>query len=432
MHLVPNNGESPPSLFRPEVGNAKRENWLGSVILLRPVSFRYVTIFAIASAAVLVLFFTFAQYTKRTRVTGLLVPDTGLIKVQSPQSGIVSDRFVSEGQQVNVGDPLFSITSDVIIAGEKNGEKRIDSGAEIVDTLHARQESLREERSQQASIAGKQSAQALQSISSLEAELQQVEQELATQETRLKSADAQYRRFQQLSQQGYVSPLALQQKQDEFLEQQGRLQTIMRNRLGLVRDLNNAKSEFATIPVKSQRELTQLERQTLELQQQAVNTEAHRKFLITAPQSGTVTAILADPGQVVGNQTMLTILPSNAKLEAHLYVPSRAVGFIEPGQKVLVRFAAFPYQKFGQYEGAVHDVSRVALPQTEMPSQVAAETGSDGAYRVRVTLDRQDVTAYGKRQQLSAGMQLDGDILQDRRSLVEWILEPLYSLKGKI
>jgi membrane fusion protein len=227
----------------------------------------------------------------------------------------------------------------------------------------------------------------------------------------------------------------LQQKQDEVLDQQARLQTAQRSKMSLDRDLNNAQTELDTLAGKSKREQTQLKRQSLELEQASVSTQTKHQFVIIAPQAGIVTAIQVDPGQMVTNQTLLTILPAHAQLEAQLYVPSRAAGFIKVGQQVQIRYAAYPYQKFGQYQGKVQEVSRTALSAAELPAQLGTATtsgNSEGMYRVRVLLGQQAITAYGKPQKLNAGMQLEADILQDRRTLIEWVLEPIYSLFGKV
>lgn len=219
-----------------------------------------------------------------------------------------------------------------------------------------------------------------------------------------------------------------------MLDQQARLQTTQRNRLTLLRDLGSAQTELDTLATKGQREQTQLRRQALELEQASVATQAKRQFVITAPQAGTITAIQTEPGQVATNQTLLTILPANAQLEAQLFVPSRAAGFIEKGQPVQIRYAAYPYQKFGQHLGKVLDVSRTALIAAELPPQLGATNtagNSEGMYRVRVLLDQQHILTYGKQQSLNAGMQLEADILQEQRTLLEWVLEPLYSLRGK-
>ena len=62
----------------------------------------------------------------------------------------------------------------------------------------------------------------------------------------------------------------------------------------------------------------------------------------------------------------MNIVPAGEKLEAQLFGPSRAIGFIRAGQRVLLRYEAFPYQKFGQYEGVVAEVSRTAINPAEL------------------------------------------------------------------
>jgi membrane fusion protein len=52
-------------------------------------------------------------------------------------------------------------------------------------------------------------------------------------------------------------------------------------------------------------------------------------------------------------------------------------------------------------------------------------------FRVKVKLASQTAQAYGLPQALQAGMQLEADVMLDTRTLFEWVLEPLYSLRGK-
>ena len=56
--------------------------------------------------------------------------------------------------------------------------------------------------------------------------------------------------------------------------------------------------------------------------------------------------------------------PSDSDLQAELYAPSRAAGFLGVGQEVLLRYEAYPYQKFGHYRGRVSAVSQTALAPT--------------------------------------------------------------------
>jgi membrane fusion protein len=113
-------------------------------------------------------------------------------------------------------------------------------------------------------------------------------------------------------------------------------------------------------------------------------------------------------------------------------VPSAAVGFIHVGAPVLIRYQAYPYQKFGQYAATVTSIARTALSTADLASSGGPASGDGTYYRVTVALRSQSVTAYGKPQPLQAGMALQADILQERRRLYEWVLEPLYSLTGKL
>ena len=99
------------------------------------------------------------------------------------------------------------------------------------------------------------------------------------------------------------------------------------------------------------------------------------------------------------------------------------------GQTVALRYQAFPYQRFGSYSGRVAEISRtLILPnETTLPSPL-----TQSAYRVTVTLDLQWVRAYGQNLPLQSGMLLDASIWLDRRKLYQWLLDPLYSVVGRV
>lgn len=78
-------------LFRKEALQSGTQKDLGSVIVVSPPSLRVASACALLFCIVLVLFMTFASYTRREAVTGVLVPEGGLIKVFAPQVGVVQD-----------------------------------------------------------------------------------------------------------------------------------------------------------------------------------------------------------------------------------------------------------------------------------------------------------------------------------------------------
>jgi membrane fusion protein len=150
---------------------------------------------------------------------------------------------------------------------------------------------------------------------------------------------------------------------------------------------------------------------------------------LRAPSSGRVTAIQANLGHRVTDKPLLTILPADAQFKAELFIPTRAIGFIKPGQSVLLRYSAFPYQRFGLYKGTIDKVTEVILTPEELRVPVKLE---EPVYRVSVTPEKQAITAYGRQFNLQAGMLLEASIILEGRSLGEWLLAPIYSLRGRI
>jgi membrane fusion protein len=180
-------------------------------------------------------------------------------------------------------------------------------------------------------------------------------------------------------------------------------------------------------------QLAAADREIATVDQALAEAEAAREIVITAPEDGTITGLSAVSGSSIGTDApLMTLVPAGAPLEARLYGPSRAIGFVRPGQRVRLRYQAFPHQKFGQYGGVVASVSRStveATPGGDGPPLPGLEPG-EPAYRVTVTLDRPSVTAYGETVPLQPGMQLEADVLIESRRLYRWVLDPLHSLTG--
>ncbi|MCK6428581.1 MAG: HlyD family efflux transporter periplasmic adaptor subunit, partial [Burkholderiaceae bacterium] len=124
-----------------------------------------------------------------------------------------------------------------------------------------------------------------------------------------------------------------------------------------------------------------------------------------------------------------TVLPKGSGLQAQLLVPTRAVGFVQPGNEVVMRYEAFPFQRFGQYRGTVQAVSRTVWTPGE---KVGPMTVREPAYRVDVALERQTVSAGGQEIALRPGMLVNADILLEKRTVLEWIFEPVLELKGRL
>jgi membrane fusion protein len=127
--------------------------------------------------------------------------------------------------------------------------------------------------------------------------------------------------------------------------------------------------------------------------------------------------------------TVAVIVPQGGQLEAELLAPTRAVGFVRGGQEVSLMLQAFPYQRFGIVKGTVRAMSNTILGPTEI--SIPGLNIQEPVFRVRVALSRDVVQAYGESFPLQPGMLLAADIVFDRRSLVEWLFDPLFAVAGR-
>lgn len=417
------------ALFRQQALASQQPKWLGEIILIRPISFTFLTLFAIMMASIVCGFLTWGTYTKRSTVIGQLTPDTGLLKIYVPQPGIVLEKHVVEGQAVKANDILY------VLSSERHSSRLGDTQAAISNQVELRQASLRDEMLKTRSLQQEERAGLIKKIDALKNELAQLASQIEGQGARVKLSEETVARYQSLLDQDYISKEQLQLKQEEWLDQKARLQSLQRDHISIGRELSAQLTELAGLSLKHQNAIAQIERLLSSTGQELTESEAKRRLVITATQSGIATAVIAEVGQSVdGNRPLVSIVPQGASLRADLYAPSRAIGFVKPGDKVLIRYQAYPYQKFGHQEGAVEAVAKTALPTQEL-NGLPTPTGNNSnepLYRVSVKLAAQTVNAYGKAQPLQAGMLLDADVLQEKRRLYEWVLEPLYSLTGKL
>jgi len=415
-------------LFRDEALQARQGAWLGRVQVLRPLSLDLVTVGVLAVAVLVGAFLALAQYTRKATVDGALAPDRGLIRLVPAEAATVIERKVTEGQAVKAGEVLF------VLALERP-RLLASAQAEVRRSLSERQRSLQEAARQQDSLAAAQLAALDRRLQTLEAEQAQVDGELALQQQRLALAQQAQGRLEALRRDNFISEAQVLAKQEEVLGLRAQLQALQRQRLALQRERAQLEGERRSLPMQVRSTQGSLERDLAELTREAAEQDSERRLIVRAPQDGVLSAVLAEPGQSVSPSSALaSLVPQGAVLQAQLYAPSSAVGFVRPGQAVRLRLEAFPYQKFGPLEGRVLQVSRTPLAAGELATQALAaaqptRTG-EALFRITVALDEAAVAQWP--QPLAAGMRLQADVLLERRRLVEWLFEPLFGLQQRM
>jgi membrane fusion protein len=411
-------------MFRIEALRHQHSRLTGEVLLAPLPSHRLLVAVAVVAALALVAFGFWGQYTRKEHVVGYLAPSTGLVKVFTPQAGQVARLHVVEGQAVRQGEVLLAVSSERATTGQR------DTQAAVREAVSQRQASLRRELAKQAEIDALNAATLAQRVRSLEMQKAQAQDELDLHASRIASAERSLRRDQALVAEKFLSEAALQLKQEALLDLRAQQASLRRNATAPASELASARGDLSASTLRHANHAAGLERQISGLDQQLTEADVRRSVVVTAPIDGIVTTLLVDPGQQAEPGTpLLSILPAGAELQAQLLVPTRAAGFIRTGQSVALRYQAFPYQRFGHHLGEVLQVGRSVIQpgETSLPLTMA-----EPMYRVTVRLPAQQVQAYGEGQALRAGMVFDADVWIDRRRIVEWLFDPLYSVTGRV
>ena len=415
-----------PALFRHEVLDQHRTQWLGAVLLEPKVSSRVSVALSIASAIAIIALLTFGSYTRKERISGWIVPERGIARVLPPQPGVVQSIAVKEGARVSKGDPL------IVLSTELQTESVGATGEEVVRQLTSRRNNLVAQKETEQRLERQQAQELASRIEALTGEYELLAGEIELQRQRSALTKEAVARARYLRDRGIVTKAGLGNVEADHIDQTSKLQSLERSLSQLRREIATATLAQSELPFQTSIKSAALDRDAAEVDQQIAEAESRRQIVISAPQDGMVTAIQTEPGgNAAANVPVLSIVPKDTVLQAQLFAQSKAVGFIRTGQQVLLRYQSFPYQNFGFYRGKVTSVSLSAISPAELPQQLSGLSGFYGAnepfYRITVALERQDVTAYGRQVPLQPGMQLDADVQVENHKLYEWILYPILS-----
>ncbi|MBC7501632.1 MAG: HlyD family efflux transporter periplasmic adaptor subunit [Herminiimonas sp.] len=417
------------ALFREEAIRSQHSKWLGDIILVRPLSHSIqAAVAGLFGASVCALFLS-GTYTRHTTVSGQLVPDTGLVKIFATQPGVVIETHVSEGQAVRRGDVLY------VLSSERQSSTFGATQAGISRLVEQRQASLQDELQRTRTLQVEERKGLRQKLSTLESEAAKLDNLIANQNARVDLSQRSVALYDGLQAQHFISKENVQGKQEALLDQKSRLQSIERDRISVGREESAVRAELNGLALKHANQLAQIMRSLAAISQELAESEGKRHLEVIAPVAGVATAVTTGYGQMVDtSRPLLSILPSGAQLKAELYAPSRALGFVSVGQPVLIRYQAYPYQKFGHQHATIESIARTAVQKTELNATGVTGDGNtpEQIYRITATLGSQDVKAYGRPHALQPGMLFEADIQQEKRRLYEWVLEPLYSLSGKL
>ena len=412
------------NLFRKEVCTNKSNNWLGKALLIQPVSFYVLTTSLVVIVGVVLVYLICGEYTRKEHVNGYLVPDKGVIKIIPAQPGFYSKILVKNGDSVGRGSPVAVVNAQYTTDGGENVErlllKELRLESENIDSRVQLEFTRLDSETQR--LAAK--------AEGIERELEQLRQQEALQGKRLVLAQQLRKSYQDLLKKNFISDIEYEEQYEKVLNYEQEQSAFARQLIIKGNELIKTHHDLKLIPLSTEERVAALASEKSTLRRRITEISGRESYVLTAPAKGQIATLRMSEGQITTpGEVMADLLPEGSALQAHLYVPSRAIGFITSGLAVNVQYHAFPYQHFGTYLGRVVEVSDTILSPSELPIELPLK---EPVYKVVVALDSQQVSAYGEALDLQVGMLLSADISVDTRSLMDWLLDPLYRLKESL
>jgi membrane fusion protein len=389
-----------------------------------PVSLAVLTIALTASVIAIGTYLGTQSYARKATAPGYLAPLHGVVRVLPPRAGVIASVEVADGDFVHAGDPLLRVAVG----------RRSLGGMDIDETVHhaliAQRDLQQQQLKQEESTAQSEQLRLGERIGRLQEECQSLAMQQAVQHDRANLAQEQAAVSRDLATKGYVSAVEQRRREDARLGQAQALDTLRQQLAAKQGELVELRYALAQLPGRTADRVATLRAAIAELDSRVAEAEAQRAYLVVAPAAGRVSALQASAGNPADpTQPLLSIVPQGEALQAILFVPERAIGFVAPGQPVRLSLDAFPFQRFGAQNGTVSSVARTLLRPEQLSA--AVQPPREPSYRVTVALQGQHLTAYGRDIPLQADMQLSANIIFDRRSFIEWLLDPVISARGR-
>ncbi|MFT6436957.1 MAG: membrane fusion protein [Candidatus Azotimanducaceae bacterium] len=413
--------EPSTDLFTIEALAFHAEQNIGRPSLLRPRKFTPITILLSAVIILGISFLTTREYTRKETVSGTLIASIATKRVFPEKSGVVSKILVKTGDVVNAGDVLALVHSN--LANQIADGTTTRQEYEKLIQQHVQTKTIRRSQNDQKLIRIKteilaRSQQLLHLENQLQSQLGIVERSKTIRTT-----------TQALYKAGSLSKLEWNRLDEHFNLASQRREELKAQKLSVASSRDNLIYEQAAAAAELNASLLQLDIQISAVKRNRNRLTRETGQSVIAPISGTIATVFLTAGETVGTQRpILSIKPSHSELQAELYLPGHAIGFIEPGQTVNLLYDAYPYQQFGSYAGVLSFISSHPITANDTKSLLPSR---DAFFLAKVIPSATSISAYGKAVALKEGMSLKADIVLDRRSLLEWLFEPLLINKGR-
>jgi|GEM_PF-35423 membrane fusion protein len=331
----------------------------GTVVLAVPLAVKLLGGLAALIVVSVVVFASMASYSRKETVPGWLTPDQGVVRAAAVAGGRVEEILVTEGDRVRPGDVIARMRLDTDTADGA-------AGAQILAAL--RDQTAAAAASAQSEIAAieHEAGRLTTSLEGLRRERTELARQIAFQREQVALADEQITRAQTLAERGFLSGRELDDRRGRALAARQQLAALERNLAAVDRQISDADAGIEGAPLQIAAARNRARSAAASLQERLSAQGARTEAVITAPAAATIAALPVRRGQTLApGETVAVLVPEGGSLVAELYMPSRAAGFIQPGQSVRLMYQAYPHQRFGAGEAVITHVSRTVIAPNE-------------------------------------------------------------------
>ncbi|ECU8943936.1 HlyD family secretion protein [Salmonella enterica subsp. enterica serovar Muenchen] len=402
--------------------------WRGRALLLPGIPPLLVISVCIIFLTVFITFVIMGSYTRRVNVSGEITTWPRPVNIYSSVQGFIVKQFVTEGQEIRKGEPVYQIdvsrsTSSGVVSDNqrKDIENQIVRIANIISRL---------EDSKKATLQTleKQKMQYQEAFERSTAIVRRAEEGIIIMKNNMNN----YRTYQK---KGLINKDQLTNQTALYYQQQNNLLSLSGQNEQNALQITSLESQIKIQAADFDNRIYQMELQRYELQKELINTDVNGEVIIRALSDGKIDSLSVTVGQMVSaGDSLLQIIPD--KIKDHylvVWAPNDAVPYINPGDRVNIRYEAFPAEKFGQFAATVLLVSKTPASSQEMLTYQGAPKNNQNTsvpyYKIVVRPDLQEIRYDGKFLPIENGMKAHGTLFLEKRKIYQWMLSPFYDMK---
>jgi len=416
--------EQRPHPFNPEASDApaavpKPWSFSQPVLLKKTNRNRNVLVWSLVGGVAFVgIWSVLAPLQETVAVPGKLQPIKPVQEIEALVPGIVDTVLVKDGQTVQEGAVLLRFDerdASARLEAARSNHERLQNQVAINRVLLGEQDAAELSPNQQRQLQNQRSQQSGENTAAQEA--------LARSRVRLKglrqalmTAENIANRYQSLQSLGATSTLQALEAQAKVDDLRSQVDAEERE---VARLQASANATIAGNDVELRQQIEANLGRIAELAKEIKQSEVLLSNIeVNAPAAGVVFDLTVSRGSVVKPQgerkPLLKIIPQD-DLQAKVYLPNSAIGFIQPGQRADVGLTSFPSDEYGVLPATVLRIGSDALTPEEQ-RRVLGNDATGLHFPAVLKLERQTLRAGTREVPLQPGMSLTADVfLRERR-----------------